>query len=367
MQAKQKGGEIVINRFNKILSFIISVYIVLTSISAFADEMDMITIIGDLKNNLTLTADNDYLFNKENIVPGEAWQTNIEVHNTSNKEMEFSVISVASDNTELSNNLSLNIKAGDIIIFDGIYGNFLQDDVPSLIIKGKENITLHVQVELLPSANNSMQNSSISSIWTFEAKVQKSSENDYNYDYSIPSDKINSTIYKSPGYIAANATYNIVCKDENGNIIYSDTLSALRGSSFVVKAPEIEGYSSSLIFQLVTLGENGQDVVFTYHTNMNSDYKAEANKDSTLSMENTKGKTDEKTEIKNSTTSEPINGEPFEVTNTEKDKTLFDGTSNKPVKTGNEGMTANTVLIPATIILLLIVLIIFFINRKKGK
>lgn len=358
-----------INRFNKILSLIISAYIVFVSISVLADEIDTVTIVGDLKSNLTLNTDNEYLFRRENIVPGETWQTNIEVYNTSNKEMEFSVISINPDNAELSNNLSLNIKAGDIVIFDGIYGNFLQNDVPSLTISGKEKITLHIQVGMLPSANNSMQNSSISSVWTFEAKVQKSSENEY--DYSIPSDKINSTIYKSPGYIATNATYNIVCKDENGNIIYSDTHNALRGSSFVVKAPEIEGYSSSLIFKIVTLGENGQDVVFTYHTNMNSNYKAEANKDSTLSMENTKGKTDEKTdektEIKNSTTSEPINGEPFEVTNTEKDKTLFDGTSNKPVKTGNEGMAANTVLVPATIILFLIVLLIFFINRKKGK
>ena len=353
-----------INRFNKILSLIISAYIVFVSISVLADEIDTVTIVGDLKSNLTLNTDNEYLFRRENIVPGETWQTNIEVYNTSNKEMEFSVISINPDNAELSNNLSLNIKAGDIVIFDGIYGNFLQNDVPSLTISGKEKITLHIQVGMLPSANNSMQNSSISSVWTFEAKVQKSSENEY--DYSIPSDKINSTIYKSPGYIATNATYNIVCKDENGNIIYSDTHNALRGSSFVVKAPEIEGYSSSLIFQLVTLGENGQDVVFAYYPNTNSEYKTENSQDPISNVENTDEEIDEKSGIKN-IVSELINSEAVETTNTEKDKTAPKETENKPVKTGNEGMAANTVLVPATIILFLIVLLIFFINRKKGK
>lgn len=141
----------------------------LNIISASAND---INIVGEMKDNFKLSIDNGYIFNRDNIVPGEEWSANITLQNNAKEAISISLININADNAVVSDCLHLLISDGETVLYEGDYIN---ENNPYFCVnvKGMSSMRVTAVVKAVSNSGNQMQGQSLHSVWDFEAKTLK--------------------------------------------------------------------------------------------------------------------------------------------------------------------------------------------------
>jgi hypothetical protein len=135
-----------------------------------AEEHFVIT--GDYKDSFELHTNDVHIFNVKDCVPGDSWESKIEVKNLSHQNMDIAIISIESliEDLQLYNGLNLVIKHGEDILYQGIYGETTSPVTDYITVNAKDSIVFDVFVSFPNESSNQYQGKELNSLWTFEAK-----------------------------------------------------------------------------------------------------------------------------------------------------------------------------------------------------
>lgn len=327
---------------------------------SFAENKNTINIVGKLSNNLSLSTDNDYIFQKEHIVPGESWITHINITNQSSKEIQISLLDIQNNIADdtLEKAMILEISLDGVTLYSGSYAAVSKPVIEKVIVKAGQTITMLVQAGVDERIGNNIQDSVLDSTWIFEATAPNTA--------SKPSGKSSGS---SSGLIATGWQYDIVCENENGEPIMRKTSVPAGDSHITVAAPVIEGYKSTVAGKTVSLKKNNDNVVvFTYYLiqEKGSVIPAEKPLDSIspeVDVENNDGNVNNPLE---QDAGSPV--DKLDENNGGAEKYTSEHT-NEPVQTGNEKMLSDTVLFPFALIgipILAIIALFVLCGKKKN-
>lgn len=138
---------------------------------AFAAE-DHFIITGEYHDSFQLRTNNMHIFEVKDCVPGDSWESEIEVKNLTGRDMEIAIISIESliEDVLLYNGLNLTIMLEDTILYQGIYGETEIPVTDYFTVPANDSITFDVFVAFPEEANNQYQGTELNSLWTFEAR-----------------------------------------------------------------------------------------------------------------------------------------------------------------------------------------------------
>jgi len=319
-----------------------------------ANDVPAISIIGEMSDNLTLTSDNTNIFTQNNLLPGSSWNTNVHLVNKSNEDMKISLIDIQmnNENTELLKYLTLELMIEDEIIYSGSYD--ITDEVISVELKPKTEKIMLVKAGIDVSADNSLQGAKLDTTWVFEATVdvketiaptkKPSSSNRGSSGGSRSS--------KDSGIIAQTLQFSILCQDDNQQQLYNEVRPVPQSGISVIEAPEIEGYKPTKKYYYVNNNLAGKNIVFTYEKIENEETvsdptEVEVKKDDDETLMSVQ------------------KGTPDPVQDDNSDKTSSKSENNVPVKTGNESLGSNTVILSSAGVLLILLIILVLLYKKK--
>lgn len=126
--------------------------------------------------DFTLSCD-EVLFDRDSIVPGDEWSTQIELKNNGRKEMDISIREIINDSEDdrLFNQLQMEIRNGENVLYSGPYGMTDSPVTPVFTLQGGESAILDVEMTLPAETDNTFQGLSVNSTWVFEANYPESS------------------------------------------------------------------------------------------------------------------------------------------------------------------------------------------------
>ena len=142
--------------------------------NAFAQEYveeDPFVITGSFAGTFELNSSETSLFHLEGVAPGDTWTGTIIYKNTCKDKMTVSLLEVKNDleDSTLFDTLTLSIKNGEEVVYNGTYG-FNTPVVSDYLLEPGQELELDVVVELPINVTNVIQNKEMDSTWIFEAK-----------------------------------------------------------------------------------------------------------------------------------------------------------------------------------------------------
>lgn len=131
-----------------------------------------IELTGKYSGKFSLDSSDLYLFQLENMAPGDSWEGKIHVKNSASAKMEIAILSIVSDleDTKLFDALDLKISLGDKEIYKGSYGKTEEPISTFYEIPAGKTITFDVKVTFPKECGNEYQNTKMDSTWTFEGR-----------------------------------------------------------------------------------------------------------------------------------------------------------------------------------------------------
>lgn len=115
-----------------------------------------IELTGKYSGKFSLDSSDLYLFQLENMAPGDSWEGKIHVKNSASSKMEIAILSIVSDleDTKLFNALDLKISLGDKEIYKGSYGKTEEPISTFYEIPAGKTITFDVKVTFPKECGN---------------------------------------------------------------------------------------------------------------------------------------------------------------------------------------------------------------------
>lgn len=143
----------------------------LTSITAADSNSDGVTIAGDIKDGISIITNDDFIFEKGNIDPGDEWSSKIVLKNNNHEhEMVVQLLSIENKIAEqmLYEYLDVTIAYEEQEIFHGSFADATEAlKNYSYIIPAEQSKEMIVTVLFPIEANNEYMNAKLDTKWTF--------------------------------------------------------------------------------------------------------------------------------------------------------------------------------------------------------
>lgn len=158
------------NNFLVLLFFVVFTFLACTMPVYAADDYFVIT--GEYKDSFQLRTNDMRIFEVTDCVPGDSWESEIEVRNLTYRDMDIALISIENliDDFLLYNALDLTIMLEDKVLYQGIYGETEMPVTDYVTVPANGSITFDVSVLFPEESSNQYQGTELNSLWTFEAK-----------------------------------------------------------------------------------------------------------------------------------------------------------------------------------------------------
>lgn len=116
-----------------------------------------------------------HFFDFDDLSPGDVRRGKLLVTNTTDKDMDFSIVSIISyaKDDRLFDAMDLRISQNGKELYSGPYGgngDTITDYVP---IKARKEKTFDVEISFPSSSDNTLQGTEMKSIWTFESRTSE--------------------------------------------------------------------------------------------------------------------------------------------------------------------------------------------------
>lgn len=140
--------------------------------TARANEEHVI-LQGKFEGKFELTGNKSKLFHLENVGPGDVWSGKIYIKNSTGRDMDISLLSIASNIEDmlLFDALTLDISCNGEVLYSGSYHTGLNPVLPKRILAPKTDMVLNIQVTVPITAGNELLSKEMDSTWTFEANM----------------------------------------------------------------------------------------------------------------------------------------------------------------------------------------------------
>lgn len=134
--------------------------------------VEHIVLTGSFDGQFNLDPNDCDLLRFENMAPGDSRVGQIWVTNSCQDKMELSLVSIKSRISDLAlfNTLDLSIAVAGIQVYSGKYGATHEPITNVFTIEPDETLIIDVRISLPLTADNSIANKVMDSVWTFEAR-----------------------------------------------------------------------------------------------------------------------------------------------------------------------------------------------------
>ncbi len=134
------------------------------------------TVTGNYDEQLTLTTDTDSFFEASIMNPGDVWESEITLKNTSetyNIQVALTDIENVLKDSRLFDVLELEIYAGDDLVYKGGYSKTDSPVFGWIQVDKGESIPLKVITRFPGECGNEYQNLSFKTNWVFETRIDE--------------------------------------------------------------------------------------------------------------------------------------------------------------------------------------------------
>lgn len=158
-----------------IACFVMIALLLSLTVQVYADE---VSITGTFSDKFELTSDGKKLFDIPIMNPGDVWESDLTIKNTTGEKMEVRLADVFS---KLDDNLIFNILDVEIYMNGELFYKGPYNEVPQsewvLLEHGKE-LKLDIVLRFPGDCGNEYQNKPFDSEWKFEARLPEGVEPD---------------------------------------------------------------------------------------------------------------------------------------------------------------------------------------------
>lgn len=131
------------------------------------------TLIGEFADNLDIEFNNEYFFKADIMNPGDRWKSVITLKNTSDKDMQISLVEIKNvlKDTMLYDILYIEIYLGNDLIYTGDYNKIPAPVFYWINFPANSMYELNVYTYFPAECGNEYQNKSFETNWTFEVRA----------------------------------------------------------------------------------------------------------------------------------------------------------------------------------------------------
>lgn len=130
-------------------------------------------IIGEVTDNLDITASDKYFSKNTILKPGDVWNSSITVENKGNYDYDISLDSIESNikDTSLHNTVEVVVKHGNDIVFEGPLSSKVKEKW--ITVKAHDKIEYNLEFSAPTEMNNELQGKELDSKFVFEARIEE--------------------------------------------------------------------------------------------------------------------------------------------------------------------------------------------------
>lgn len=135
-----------------------------------------VSITGEYSDNLTFVCDNNSIFEKTMVAPGDQWSATIKIKNNSaDKSLDVSLqdIESAIEDLRLYNVLGLQIYLDQNLVYDDLYCASKKPIIDWVTLKPYESKYLQIIVSVPTELNNNYQSLKMVSRWNFACRTDE--------------------------------------------------------------------------------------------------------------------------------------------------------------------------------------------------